>query len=141
MTDTDQKTVYAALEAHFEPMATPDEDEVESLADLTPAIERYHTLVGLGRHDDAYALFRDRLTNATLYRLAAHRERIEWLERLLPEGVDGLPALTDEGDQAYALTSLAASYHLSGQPGRASYRPRRVRRPRAYRLGPRGESV
>jgi tetratricopeptide (TPR) repeat protein len=116
---TDQQAVYTALEAHFEPMATPDQDDVEALDDLTPAIERYHTLVGLGRYDDAYVLFRDRLERATLYRLAAHRERIEWLERLFPEGVEGLPALTDDGDQDLTLNALAQSYQLSGQPGRS----------------------
>ena len=114
----DQQAVYTALEAHFEPMATPGEDEVESLADLTPAIERYHTLVGLERYDDAQQLFYDRLSHATLYRLAAHRERITWLERLFPEGVAGLPALSNEGNQGYTLTTLAMSYQFSGQPGR-----------------------
>ncbi len=49
----DQRAVYTALEAHFEPMAVPDEEAVEALADLSPAIERYHTLLGLGRYDDA----------------------------------------------------------------------------------------
>jgi tetratricopeptide (TPR) repeat protein len=114
----DKLAVYTALEAHFEPMATPDYENVESLADLTPAIECYHTLVGLGRYDDAYVLFRDKLKDATLYRLAAHRERIEWLERLFPKGVEELPALTNEGQQAVTLSELALSYQLSGQPGR-----------------------
>jgi hypothetical protein len=39
------------------------------LADLAPAIERYHTLVGLERYDDALEFFRERLEHATLYRL------------------------------------------------------------------------
>lgn len=116
---TDQQAVYTALEAHFEPMATPDALDVESLEDLTPAIERYHTLVGLGRYDDAFSLFRDRLSKATLYRLAAHRERIAWLEPLFPDGVEGLPALTGDGDQAYTLNALAQSHLFSGGPGRA----------------------
>jgi len=115
----DQQEVYSALDAHFEPMATPDWLEVESLADLTPAIERYNTLVGLGRHDDALALFRDRLERATLCRLAAHRERVALLERLFPGGTTELPALTRERDQCHALNSLAWSYQVSGQPGRA----------------------
>jgi tetratricopeptide (TPR) repeat protein len=115
----DQRAVYTALEAHFEPMATPEWGKVEKLADLTPAIERYHTLLGLGRYDDAIALFRDRLEYATLYRLAAHRERIEWLERLFPEGVESSPALSDPSAQGYTLNTLAQSYELSGQPGRS----------------------
>ena len=120
MAKKDQAAVYTALEAHFEPMATPEWDDVESLEELAPAIERYHTLVGLERYDDAYVLFRDRLDDATLYRLAAHRERIECLEPLFPEGVEGLPALTDKTQHAPTLNSLAQSYQLSGQPGRAT---------------------
>jgi hypothetical protein len=57
----DQRAIYTALDTHFEPMVVPDEEEVETLADLTPAIERYHTLVSLGRYDDAFALYRNRL--------------------------------------------------------------------------------
>jgi tetratricopeptide (TPR) repeat protein len=116
----DQQAVYAALEAQFEPMATPEWKKVETLGDLTPAIERYHTLVGLGRYDDACALFPDRLEEATLFRLAAHRERIAWLERLFPDGAAGLPAVTTGGDQSYALNVLAQSYRFSGQPGRSA---------------------
>jgi hypothetical protein len=116
----DQRAVYAALEAHFEPMATPDWLHVETLADLTPAIERYHTLVGLGRYDDAFALFRDRLSDATLYRLAAYRERIAWLELLFPNEAAAPPALSSERDQSYALTTLALSYQVSGQPSRSA---------------------
>ncbi|MGO8868561.1 MAG: DUF4062 domain-containing protein [Alphaproteobacteria bacterium] len=115
----DQRAVYTALEAHFEPMFTPDWNKVETLADLTPAIERYHTLVGLGRYDDAIVLLHDRLIHATLYRLAAHRERIAWLERLFPDGVTGLPALTAGRAQSYVLNELAMSYELSGQPARS----------------------
>jgi tetratricopeptide (TPR) repeat protein len=115
----DQRAVYAALEAHFEPMVTPEWQKVETLADLTSAIERYHTLVGLGRYDDAIDLFYDQLNLATLYRLAAHRERIEWLELLFPGGVSGSPALTKDNDQSFTISALAQSYQLSGQPGRS----------------------
>jgi hypothetical protein len=65
----EQRAIYAALETHFEPMATPEWDNVDTLADLAPAIERYHTLVGLERYDDALEFFRERLEHATLYRL------------------------------------------------------------------------
>jgi tetratricopeptide (TPR) repeat protein len=115
----DQRAVYIALEAYFEPMPTPEWQKVESLADLTPAIERYHTLVGLERCDDAFVLFRDRLDDATLYRLAAHRERIAWLERLFPRGIAELPALTRDRDRSNVFNGLALSYKVSGHPGRA----------------------
>jgi len=115
----DQRAVYAALDAHFEPMATPEWRKVESLADLTSAIERYNTLVGLRRYDDAFALFRERLEYATLWRLAAHRDRIAWLERLFPDGTAAPPALTRGSDQTWTLNALAMSYKQSGQPGQA----------------------
>jgi tetratricopeptide (TPR) repeat protein len=122
----DQRAVYAALEAHFEPMATPEYDNVESLADLTPAIERYHTLVGLGRYDDAFALFRDRLNEATSLRLAAHRERIAWLQRLFPDGAAEPLALRSDADRASALNQLPKSYLVSGQPSHAVHLLRRA---------------
>jgi tetratricopeptide (TPR) repeat protein len=115
-----QRAVYTALEAHFEPMATPQWDKVETLADLAPAIERYHTLVGLGRYNDAFVLFGSRLDRATLHRLAAHRKRISWLERLFPHGVAKPAALTNDRDRSHALNALAQSYLFSGQPGQAA---------------------
>lgn len=114
-----QRALYTALEAYFEPMATPDELGVEALEDLTPAIELYHTLVGLRRYDDAFTVFQSRLDDATLYRLAAHRQRITWLEQLFPEGVDGMPALADDLFKGHALNSLAVGHAFCGQPARA----------------------
>jgi tetratricopeptide (TPR) repeat protein len=115
----DRHDIYEAIATHFEPMAVPDYENVKSLADLTPAIERYHTLVGLGRYDDAFAIFRDRLRRASHFRLAGHREQIGWLEGLFPQGLAALPALSTERSQSSTLHSLAQSYLLSDQPSRA----------------------
>jgi hypothetical protein len=118
-TAEDQRAVYSALDAYFEAMATPHWRNVETLADLTPAIERYYTLVGLGRYDDALGLFGDRLEDATFYRLAANRERVALFERLFPDGPATLPALSTERAQSYALNALAQSYQISGEPARS----------------------
>jgi tetratricopeptide (TPR) repeat protein len=75
--------------------------------------------VGLGRHDDAFVLFLDRLQSATLYRLAAHRDRVQWLEQLFPDGVACLPTLTRGRSQSHAINALALSYKAFGQPGRS----------------------
>jgi tetratricopeptide (TPR) repeat protein len=122
-TEKDKRAVYTTLEAHFEPMAVPDDDEIETLADLAPAIEHYYTLVGLHRYGDALELFRYRLSDASLYRLAAHRERIAWLEGLFRG--DAL-VLTTEDDESFALQGLAQSCFCVGQLGRAAQLFRRA---------------
>jgi tetratricopeptide (TPR) repeat protein len=89
------------------------------LDDLTPAIELYRSLIGLGRYEDAYAVFRDRLDNETHFRLSAIRLRVELLEALFPNGLDELPRLTDQMRQGYTLNGLALGYQYSGKPGSA----------------------
>ncbi|MCP4591308.1 MAG: hypothetical protein GY842_11210, partial [bacterium] len=116
----DQQTIYGTLQVHFESMPmVEDWKEVESLEDLTPAIELYDKLIGLQRYDDARDIFRNRLNRATLYRLSASRQRVELLERLFPDGTDAPPPLSSARDQAWTLNALALAHDLSGQPGAA----------------------
>ena len=118
--DRGHSDIYGTLQTHFEAMPMVEYwQQVESLEDLTPAIELYHTLIGLERYDAAYELFRDRLEKATLYRLSSSRLRVDLLERLFPDGPDALPRLSQAYDQSYALNSLATGYVASGQPDAA----------------------
>jgi tetratricopeptide (TPR) repeat protein len=120
LSDDMRRDVYESLHEHFEAMPKiEDYQKVESLEDLTPAIELYNTLIGLGRYDDAFVAFQDRLSLATLYRLSASRQRAELLEMLFPDGLDQLPRLSNPARQAYTFAVLAQGYHFSGQPGRA----------------------
>lgn len=120
--DEDKRGVYSALQGHF--AAVPDKHsswrQVERLEDLTPAVELYQALIGLGRYDDAFNVFRDRLDDATLYRLSASRQRVELLEPLFPDGTDQLPRLSNPRQQAVTLNALAQAYQFSGEPGRAA---------------------
>ncbi|HEX8130686.1 MAG TPA: DUF4062 domain-containing protein [Pyrinomonadaceae bacterium] len=116
-----RRGVYTSLHAHFEAVPKIDDPlKVNSLEDLTPAIELYNTLIGLGRYDDAYDLFYERLGNATIYRLSASRQLVELLELLFPEGQEQLPRLNKQAGQAYTLIALATGYQFSGQPERAA---------------------
>ncbi|MBN8638555.1 MAG: DUF4062 domain-containing protein [Anaerolineae bacterium] len=112
--------VYTTLETHFQAMPTVDQYAVNSLDDLTGAIELYNTLIGLGRYDDACDLFYARLQNATLYRLSASRHQAEMITALFPDGEDAAPRLNKASDQAWTLNSLAVAYQTGGQPGRAA---------------------
>lgn len=118
--DEARQGVYTRLHSYFE--AAPKIEnylDVNSLEDLTPAIELYHTLIGLGRYDAASELFFERLDRATLWRLSASRQRVELLEQLFPEGVDQLPLLGKPGAQSDTLDALASGYERSGWPNRA----------------------
>ncbi|MDX1913548.1 MAG: DUF4062 domain-containing protein, partial [Saprospiraceae bacterium] len=81
----EQRGVYEVMHTHFSaaPMVE-DYLEVNSLEDLTPAIELYYALVGLGRYDEAFEVFKDKLEAATLWRLGVGRQRVELLEKLFP---------------------------------------------------------
>jgi tetratricopeptide (TPR) repeat protein len=113
--------VYTSLHAHLE--AVPkinDWRKVTSLEDLTPAIELYNTLIGLGRYDDACDLFYEQLSDAMHFRLSAGRQRVELLELLFPDGLEQLPRLKGQNDQGYILHTLALGYQFIGQPRRAT---------------------
>ena len=117
----DKQSIYKTLSTHFESLPMIDKDhwrEVNSLEDLTAAIELYNTLIGLRRYDDAYTLFYERLNAAMLYRLGAFRQRGELLEMLFPDGIHQLPHLSSPDSQANVLNSLALS--IGDQPGRAA---------------------
>jgi tetratricopeptide (TPR) repeat protein len=116
-----RRGVYTNLLAHFEAVPMIDDlRKINSLEDLTPAIELYNALIGLGRYDDAYKLFYERLNKATLYRLSTGRQRVELLEMLFPPGLEQLPRLNRQAAQGWTLNALAQGYKFSGQPKRAA---------------------
>ena len=115
-----QQGVYAGLHDHFESLPKIDSwQQVESLEDLTPAIELYNTLIGLGRYDDAEMLVYEPIRLAMLYRLSASRQLAELLEELFPDGQEHLPRLSKPRFKLTYSALLAQAYLFSGQPGRA----------------------
>jgi tetratricopeptide (TPR) repeat protein len=84
----------------------------------------YNTLIGLGRYDDAFVLYKERINLALLYRLGASRQQTELLEMLFLDGLDQVPRLSKPDTQAYVLHVLAQSVRASGQPeqGTTMYR-------------------
>jgi tetratricopeptide (TPR) repeat protein len=121
LSDEMQRSVYTSLQAHFEALPMIDDyHKVNNLEDLTPAIELYNTLIGLGRYEDAGRFFYERLEKATLYRLSANRQMIELLEMLFPDGLDQLPRSSNPTQKGFILNGLALRYKSSGQPCRAA---------------------
>jgi tetratricopeptide (TPR) repeat protein len=114
-----RRGVRQAQHDHFATVTTPDWSKVESLDDLTPAIELFHALIDLGQHDAALGLFQDRLKDATMYRLSAGQQQVEMLERLFSDGLSRLPRLTNARKRSFTLCSLAHAYRFCGRPGLA----------------------
>lgn len=112
--------VYASLRAHFEPLPMIDDwHVVNSLDELTSAIELYNILIGLGYYEDAASVFHNRLSDALMYRVSASRQSAELLEMLFQDGLDHLPSIASVEWQTYVLHVLAQAYQLNGQAGKA----------------------
>jgi tetratricopeptide (TPR) repeat protein len=95
--------MYEALRVYCDAVPPVAEAAITTLEDLEPAIELFHALIGLGRYDDAYQLFRHRLDDALYYRLGAGRLRNELLEHLLPQGPGETCRLSSGLHQALVL--------------------------------------
>jgi tetratricopeptide (TPR) repeat protein len=122
-----RRGIYRALHHYFDAAPRPPaSQQVDSLEDLTPGIELFHTLIGLERYEDAADVFQDHLSDATLWRLSASRQQVELLEQLFPDGVEMLPLLASAQYQSDTLTLLALAYDISGEPGRAELLYRRA---------------
>ena len=117
-----QTQAYSALQGYFEAAPKIENwEEVNSLEDLTPAIELYHALIGLGRFEAAEVLFYERIEEATLWRLGSSRQRVELLEKLFPDGLENPPRLTKLDQQAFAYNALAQTYKVNGEPGKSNF--------------------
>jgi hypothetical protein len=112
---TDRGEAHHQAVRYFQSM--PLKEKVVTEEDLSPVIELYHHLVKAGKFDEAYDLFRDRIYNPAFFQLSAYYLIIELLRELFPGGEDKPPRLKTEQD--WVLNSLANTYCLSGQPGKA----------------------
>ncbi|MFN0214323.1 MAG: DUF4062 domain-containing protein, partial [Saprospiraceae bacterium] len=120
VSEGDKQSTFSALQVHFG--AAPKIDDyrkVNSFEDLTPAIELYHALIGLGKLDEACAVFIHQINRATLYRLGTSRQRIELLEKLFPDGLEQLPRLLNYNIRGFICNSLSLSYSDSGEPNKS----------------------
>jgi hypothetical protein len=112
-----RRGVYTNLHTHFAAVPIIDEAKISRLEDLTPAIELYNTLIGLGRYDEAFDVFQYRLSGAIAYRLSASRQLVELAECLFPDGLDAPPRLHGTFAQGYSISAMGTGLIHSGRPG------------------------
>jgi len=114
-----QQLIYENLEIYFSVLPSPEKDSIQSLDDLTGAIELYSALIGLHNFDAAWRVFETHLSHPMLTQLGQCRRGAELLEALFPGGMETPPMLTE--DQVVKATdSLAYAYHFSGRLDRAA---------------------
>ncbi len=109
-----QRNVYKKISTYFEAAPCPDESNIESIDDLTTAIELCTALTNLRRYDDAYEIFRTRLDDATEI-LGVSKLRIELLLPFVKSTKSGLPRIDDAQSLADILTILGRAFSDTGQ--------------------------
>jgi tetratricopeptide (TPR) repeat protein len=119
-----QRNVYEDLRTYFEAIPTINRDEITNLEELTPAIELYHTLLGLERYEDAFNVIGERMLSP-LFELSANRQIAELIERMLSADQQGKPVFTGFERPREGITSakrrhfvvsvLAMAYQFSGK--------------------------
>jgi tetratricopeptide (TPR) repeat protein len=114
----ERQQAHTVLIGIFEAFSAPE--RVQRIEELTPQIELYHHLLHAGRYDEAFTIFRGYIDTPTYYQFGAYDLQIDLLRGLFPDGEDRPPRLSKEGDQAEAISMLAVSYAMSGQPHRAT---------------------
>ena len=108
------------LVSHLGEAPEVDDTAVTCVDDLSTAIELYHTLVRLGRLNDAGKLLGDRIGDS-LSRLGGYRCLAE-LAHILIEDPDWLQKIASEGDFDDAvrmLLMMGVGYQFAGDPVRA----------------------
>lgn len=116
----DKTDVHTRLRDYFASITESDEENVQSLEDLSPIIELYHHTVRAGHYNDAVLLFHRRLSQALYFRFGTYQLNIELLLSLFPDGEAGMPQVTVVNSKAWTINELANSYSSSGQPRHAT---------------------
>ncbi|HRI61588.1 MAG TPA: tetratricopeptide repeat protein, partial [Saprospiraceae bacterium] len=120
VSETGKKEAYTALQGYFDAAPKVKNDDINKLEDLTSAIELYSALIGLGRFDDAHAIFADWLVSPLLYRLGANRQMSELLEYFFLHDLEVSPKLSTDRSKSFIFCSMALAYHNCGEPGKSS---------------------
>lgn len=116
MAGDERSTVHARLRDYF--AALPPPKHVRTLDDIAPVVELYHHTVRVGRLDEAWQLYRDRLRTDLYYRLCDYATDVQLLEAV-PRSSDGVPGTQGPEAQIWILLYSAMCYERLGLPGRA----------------------
>ena len=117
---TDKTGVHSRFREYFSDVPDVDVQKIESVDDLRQVIELYHHTVRAGLYEEAFKLYRDRLTNQLYFQLGAYQVDAELKRALFPDGADQPPRLDSKRDQSWVVNDLALTYGTLGQPRQAA---------------------
>ena len=116
----DKKTTHVRLQEYFI-SRFPLFEKLENLDDITPIIELYYHTVKAEQYEDAIKLYKSKLQEAIYFWFSAYQTTVELLLLLFPRGLDEVPCLQRENDQAYVLNELGQAYNKLGQTRLAAH--------------------
>jgi tetratricopeptide (TPR) repeat protein len=115
----DKEATYAQVKSYFEALPPEDTRQAQDVADLRQTLELYHALLNGGQVDDAFLLYRDRLSDLLLYNLGGYATIVELLSPLFPQGFDEPPAMPTTRGQSYIAKNLAKAFGNLGDHAQA----------------------
>lgn len=121
LTPKAKRSLYRGLHTYFDaaPKAA-DWHQIETLEELTPALELFNVLIGMGEFAKASEVFFHHLDSVTDYRFSASHLRIELLTPLAEIDDLGNPKAGEPADLLSVLRSLGRAFLFAGQPGEAA---------------------
>ncbi len=122
-----RQDVHGTLHAYFNAIPTQSYETIQTLDELTPAIELFYMLTDSGHFEGAYRVFVDRIESVLLKRLSAGRRLIELLERFFPNGIKSGAAFKSQVSpfksdlyESALVNCLALAYDITGEPAKAA---------------------
>lgn len=115
----DKAGTHLAVRDYFAVLPDSSPANVKTIEDLAPAIELYHHTILAGFFDQALQLFVDRLQDPLLKKFCAAETYSSLVGAMFPNGRTRPPSNMRAYFQRFALTCLARSFRLRGEPRRA----------------------
>lgn len=118
--DSDKPSTFNRIYNYFEGQEkSSKEDKEMTLADLQPYIKMYNALIGAGKHDAAWGIYRHNIVTPLQFYIADYHKTFELLTPFFPEGFNSIPVLSDATNQEgviflllHLLGSLQTQHHV-----------------------------
>lgn len=113
-----KESIHLKLRDYFM-MNIPQTKKTQSMEEISPVIEIYYHSAKAGLFDEAYNLYRNRLSKLLFFRFGAYQTIIVLLQLLFENPSDNVPNLKNYKAQISAMNDLAGAYDRMGHARQA----------------------